>query len=170
MGAATSLIKRLDDERIRYLVVGVWNTAFGYVLFVSLLWLLSPPLRSLASSPLPFVALVGRNYYLVISWIGWVAAVPQSTLTMKYFVFRSRGNALTQIGRAYFVYLPAQILGSVVLWLTVQILLLSPPVGALVTIVVTTVISYIGHKYFTFRTPLEVGEVPPEDLIEDARD
>ena len=68
-----------------------WNTAFGYVLFIVLLALLGGPLHALESSPLPLLALVGVNYYVVIGWIGWVAAVPQSTVTMKYFAFRSKG-------------------------------------------------------------------------------
>ena len=43
---------------------------------------------------------------------------------------------------------------------------LSPQVGQLLTIAVTTIFSYVGHKYFTFKTPLEVGEVPPQELVE----
>ena len=43
---------------------------------------------------------------------------------------------------------------------------LSPQLGQLLTIAVTTIFSYLGHKYFTFKTPLEVGEVPPRELVE----
>lgn len=158
-------LKWLDDERIRYLIVGVWNTAFGYVLFLALLGLLGNPLRALASSSSPVAAFMGRNYYVIIGWIGWVVAVPQSTLAMKYFAFRSKGAVMPQIGRAYFVYLPAQAIGSAILWLTVRVIGLTPQIGALVVIVVTTVFSYLGHKYFTFKTPLEVGEVYDAGLL-----
>lgn len=150
-------------EKVRYLVVGVWNTAFGYVLFLVLLATVGPGLRSLSSSPVWLLALMGRNYYLVASWIGWVVAVPQSTVTMKYLVFRKPGRLVPQIGRAFLIYLPAQGLGSVLLWMFVSLLHLHPAVGALLTIVITTVISYLGHKYFTFRAPIESGGVPPED-------
>ena len=155
----------LHGEKLRYLVVGAWNTLFGYLLFLVLLALLGDPLRSLGSSSSSLLRWIGRDYYVIIGWIGWAVAVPQSTVTMKYLVFRGKGSLVRQIGRAYFVYLPAQGIGSVILWLTVRVLHLSPQVGALVTIAVTTVFSYIGHKYFTFRTPLEVGEVFDADLL-----
>lgn len=156
----------LHGEKIRYLAVGAWNTLFGYLLFLLLLAVLGPPLQALEASSLPLLQWTGHAYYLVIGWIGFLFAVPQSTLTMKYFVFRSRGNVLHEIWRAYFVYLPAQGIGTVVLWFMVQILRMSPPIGSLSTIVVTTVFSYVGHKYFTFRKPLEVGEVYDEELLE----
>lgn len=153
-------------EKIRYLIVGVWNTIFGYLLFLVLLATIGSALHSLADSSSRLLALVGRNYYLVASWIGWIVAVPQSTITMKYLVFRSPGRLLPQIGRAFFIYLPAQALGSVLLWITVRLIGLPPWLGAIVTIGITTVISYLGHKYFTFRLPLEMGEVAEEELLE----
>jgi putative flippase GtrA len=157
---------RQHGEKIRYLAVGAWNTLFGYLLFLFLLAALGPALQTLESSSLPPLQWIGHAYYLVVGWIGWVFAVPQSTVTMKFFVFRSRGNLLHEVWRAYFIYLPAQGLGTVILWFMVQILGMPPPIGALTTIAGTTVFSYIGHKYFTFRKPLEVGEVYDEDLLE----
>jgi hypothetical protein len=151
-------------EKLRYLVVGVWNTALGYVVFLVALKYLGPPLQELSGPGL--AGWISRYYYLVVQWAVWVVLVVNSTVTMKYFAFRSKGHLLHQIGRAYLVYLPAQGLSSAILWLTVKVLGLSPAIGQLVTIVFATVFSYLGHKYFTFRVPLEVGEVPPEDLIE----
>jgi putative flippase GtrA len=141
----------LEDERFRYLLVGGWNTVFGYGLFLLLLALLTDPLRALGSSPAWPLQWIARDYYVVVGWIGWVFAVPQSTLTMKYLVFRSPGHAVPQIGKAYLVYVPTQVIGSVLLWLTVSVFGLTPQIGALATLVITTVASYIGHKYFTFR-------------------
>jgi putative flippase GtrA len=149
-----SLIKNTAQrhaEKIRYLAVGAWNTVFGYGLFLLLLALLTAPLRSLGSSPAWPLQWIARDYYIIVGWIGWVFAVPQSTLTMKHLVFRNRGRAVPQIGKAYLVYIPTQVIGSVLLWLTVSVLGLTPQIGALVTTAVTTVASYIGHKYFTFR-------------------
>jgi hypothetical protein len=152
-------------EKFRYLLVGLGNTAVGYGVFIVLLAMLEEPLGALSSSPWPVVSVIGREYYVLVQWIGWIVCVPLSTLTMKYFAFRTRGHWLHQIGRAYFVYVPAQVLSSLLLWLTVQVAHLSPQIGQLVTIVFATVFSYLGHKYFTFRTPLAVGEVPPEETI-----
>jgi putative flippase GtrA len=152
-------------EKLRYLVVGVWNTLLGYAVFLLALKLFGPAIQALSSKP-GVAGLIGHFYYLVIQWAVWVLMVVNSTVTMKYFAFRSKGRLLHQIGRAYLVYLPAQGISSVILWFTVKVLGLSPGIGQLVTIAIATVFSYLGHKYFTFRTPLEVGEVIPEDMLE----
>jgi putative flippase GtrA len=152
-------------EKMRYLVVGVWNTAFSYALFWTGIHLFAGQVES-ATGVDPKLAAV------IIQWGSWVLAVVQSTVTMKYLAFRSRGHLGKQIVRAYFIYLPAQGLSSVILW--TAMLALSPGLGdrlaavlgQLVAIAVTTVFSYFGHKFFTFRIPLEVGEVPPQDLVE----
>jgi putative flippase GtrA len=115
----------------------------------------------------------GHERYVLLFWASWVVAVVQSTFTLKYFAFRSKGRLLPQLGRAYLVYLPAQAISTVILWAGVQFLTsagltqnLAARVSQLLAVAITTVFSYIGHKYFTFRLPLEVGEVPPEDMIE----
>jgi putative flippase GtrA len=163
-GGTIGKIYDRHGEKMRYLVVGAWNTLLGYVVFLIALKYLGPPLQAMSG---PGIAgWIGRYYYLVVQWAVWVLMVVNSTATMKYFAFRSKGHLLHQIGRAYLVYLPAQGISSVILWFTVKLLGLSPAIGQLVTIVFATVFSYIGHKYFTFRVPLEVGEVVPEEMLD----
>jgi putative flippase GtrA len=152
MSELADKLARLHDvhgEKLRYLIVGVWNTIFNLLVFNLLLLVL------------------GRSMYMVWFWMAWAISVVQSTVTMKYFAFRSKGRLLSQVARAFVVYLPAQGLGTVIMWSSVQVVHLLPQVAQLITIGVTTIFSYLGHKYFTFRTPLEMGEVPPEDMIED---
>lgn len=156
----------LHGEKLRFLIVGVLNTALGYLMFLVLLKLLGTPLSTLAGSSVGWVAAIGHSYYIVVQWVGWAIAVPISTSTMKYFAFHSKGKLLPQVGRAYFVYLPAQGISTVLLWLAVTVLHLSVPLGQLITVFITTIFSYVGHKYFTFKTPLEVGEVPPREMLE----
>ena len=45
---------------------------------------------------------------------------------------------------------------------------LPPQLGALVTTAITMIFSYLGHKYFTFRLPTNVGEVSDEVFEGDA--
>ncbi len=153
-------------DKLRFLIVGACNTALSYLLFLALLVTIGPPVQSLADSSAPLLAQVGHAYYLVVQWLGWVLMVPISTTTMKYFAFRSKGRLRHQIPRAYLIYLPAQGLNSLVLWLTVRIARMPPALGQLVAIGVVAVFSYLGHKYFTFRVPLSVGEVAEEDLMD----
>jgi putative flippase GtrA len=125
----------------------------GYGLFALLLVVLGPAIESLATSSVAAIAAIGHHYYLAAQWISWVLMVPVSTVTMKYFAFRSEGWLLRQVGRAYLIYLPAQGVNTLILWLAVRIAHLTPYVGQLLAIGVTTIMSYLGHKYFTFRTP-----------------
>jgi len=134
-------------EKLRFLIVGGWNTAFSVLLFNALL------------------LVFGHRSYLLLFWTMWVFAVVQSTATMKYFAFRSGGHFWRQVARAYFIYLPALGLSTLLLWSGVTVLHLSPSLAQLITIFFTTIFSYVGHKYFTFRVPLEVGEVPDSELI-----
>lgn len=149
-------------EKIRFLVVGAWNTVFSYLLFAALLYLLGPALRGLSDSSSPVLAWVGAHWYLAVQWLSWIVAVPQSTLTLKYFVFRSRGHMGHEIGRAFFIYLPMQALSSLSLWFFVSIVGMHPLPGQFVTIGLSAVLSYLGHKHFTFRGDrARVSDTPP---------
>jgi putative flippase GtrA len=138
-------------ERLRYLVVGACNTALGYLLFLALLAVAGPAIRNLATSEVAGLSRVGENYYVAVQWLTWLLAVPLGTITLKYFAFRSPGHLPEQIGRSYLVYLPAQGLSSLVLWVAVAVVHLVPQVGQIAAIAAATVFSYLGHKYFTFR-------------------
>jgi putative flippase GtrA len=158
-------IYEVHGEKLRYLVVGVWNTVFSYGLFLLGIRLFATPIEAATHADPKSVA-------LAIQLGAWVFAVMQSTVTMKYFAFRSKGHLGRQILRSYAIYLPAQGLSMVILW--IAMLALTPAlgdrsaaaIGQLFAVFVTTIFSYFGHKFFTFRVPLEVGEVAPQDMVE----
>jgi putative flippase GtrA len=153
---APSNLRSLYDahgEKLRFLIVGGWNSVFSYGLFALLLWLLEPVLAPLAVSSSPALAFIGRNWYVAVQWLSWVLSVPQSTITFKYLVFHGKGHVFSEIGRAFFVYLPLQVLSSLFLKITVSVFGLPPLLGQLLTVSVAAILSYLGHKYFTFRTP-----------------
>jgi len=141
-------------EKLRFVLVGLWNTAFNYALFAVLLYALAPVLGSLTLADSAALQWVGQRYYLVVQWIAWLLSVPQSTLAFKYLAFRSTGPWLNEVGRSFFVYLPVQALSSGLLWLFSAVLGLHPLLGQALTVVVSAVLAYYGHKYFTFRTPV----------------
>ena len=111
---------RLLGEKPRFLVIGAVNTLLGYLLFLALLATLGAWLESVPDSVSSVVTDVADHYYLVVQLVAWVIAVPLSATTMRHFVFRSKGRWLHQVGRAYLVYLPAQAVASVLLWLVVR--------------------------------------------------
>ena len=146
-----------QGEKLRYLIVGVWNTAFGYGLFAVMWLVLGGALTQ---------ALGKSAAAIVVQWSAWFLSVPQSTTTMKYLAFRSKGKLRVQIARAYVIYLPAQLLSMGILWTCTALLHLPVLLGQLITIAVTVIFSYFGHKYFTFRVPLDTSEVVDEKLVE----
>jgi hypothetical protein len=81
-----------------------------------------------------------------------VFSVVLSTSTMKYLVFHSKGKLVTEVLRAYLIYLPAQGISSLILWAGMSFLKLSAPLAQLIAVFIVTIFSYFGHKYFTFRS------------------
>ena len=149
-------------EKLRYFVVGVWNTGISYLGFFLAITFLADPLQAVTGLGFTVVA-------LVLQWAVWSVMVLNSIVMMKYFAFRSKGHLGNQILRGYLVYLPAQGLSFVILWLLMYVFGSTPlvaKVGQAVATAVAVVLGYLGHKYFTFRVPLELGEVPPKEMIE----
>lgn len=133
----------VHGEKVRYLVVGAWNTLLSWVVFALAIWLFSAPLEAATGWSHATVA-------LVIQWSTWVLMVVNSTVMMKYFAFRSPGHLGKQLVRSYFVYLPAQGISSLVLWVAMTVFGFSALVGQALAVLIATIFSYLGHKYFTF--------------------
>ncbi len=87
-------------EKLRFLVVGGWNTLFG----VAVLWVLDQLI------PYDQNSLVQKEIVLVV---GWVVLVTQNFFTFKLLVFRTRGNWLREYGKMYVTYSAAFVVQSV---------------------------------------------------------
>ena len=121
-------------RELRYLVVGGINTLFGYGLGVGLYLALSPML-----------------HILVIGVIGSVIAITFSFTTYKLFVFGTRGHWLREYLRSYVVYGGTGVLGILLIWLLVDGLRLPIWIAQGIAILLTVLVSYLGHARFTFR-------------------
>jgi putative flippase GtrA len=140
---ARALLRRLyDDERIRFVAVGGFNTALGYVLFAGL-YLLSG-------------AQIG---YLACLFIQYGLSVPLAFFLHRRVTFRVRGNdhLVTDFARFCGVYVIALGFNTATLPLLVVSTHLSPLIAQGVVVLVSTVATYFGHKLFSFRR----GDLPP---------
>jgi putative flippase GtrA len=135
-------LKSAQGDKFRFLLAGGINTLFAYALFALGLWILTPAFSFLAMS---------ECSYLLIQWFMWALSVPFSVLTLKYFAFRAKGSYLRQTIRSYAIYLPLQLFASLSLASFSFVLGLHPLIGQLITVFIVALISYLGHKYFTFR-------------------
>ncbi len=139
-------------QLLRYLVVGAWNTLFGYGCFFLLVRLL---LRLLPAQP----ALTAS----IATVLATVTNVSVSFLGYKWFVFRTQGNYLREYRRSMLVYLPTIALSAVAIAPLTSLLRLAPhlktqaPYVAGAALACFNVIaSFFGHKHISFKTKLEI--------------
>jgi putative flippase GtrA len=120
-------------EQVLYLVVGGWNTVFGYGVWALLQALLGD-----------------RLHYLVIVLIAWPIAVLNAYIGYRYVVFRSRGSVLREFPRFSLVYLVTLAVNLVLLPVALNVLPFNIyMVQALLTAIVVGS-SYLSHRYYSF--------------------
>jgi len=125
-------------QKIDYLLIGGWNTVFGYGLFLALYYLLS-----------------ARIHYLILLGICNVLAITNAYIGYKLFVFKTRGNYLREYLRFYLVYGGAIVLNFILLPICVELFRLSPPVAQGGLIFLSVIFSYLGHKNYSFKAPVK---------------
>ncbi len=145
-----SLYDRHGDK-LRFLVVGFWNTMFGF----ATLWALEHLIHYDSGSILQKQAILVLN---------WVIGVTQNFFTFKLLVFRTKGRWMREYLRLCVTYSGTFVVQSVMIQAISAGFGASLFVANLPTTLVVMVLSYLGHKYFTFRTP---EEALAEDLPQD---
>jgi len=129
----------------RYLLVGAWNTLFGYGSFAFFTAVLSPMIP---------------HSYIAASVISSLLNISVSFLGYKWFVFKTRGNYLREWLRCVAVY-SGGILFSV-LTLPILVVLIrhntrfyaqAPYIAGAILTAFMVLYSFVGHKNFSFRTP-----------------
>jgi putative flippase GtrA len=129
----------------RYLLVGAWNTLFGYGSFAFFTAVLSPMIP---------------HSYIAAAVISSLLNISVSFLGYKWFVFKTRGNYLREWLRCVAVY-SGGILFSV-LTLPILVALIrhntrfyaqAPYIAGAILTAFMVLYSFVGHKNFSFRTP-----------------
>jgi putative flippase GtrA len=140
---------------VRYLLVGAWNTLFGYGCFFVIAWLFlkfMPLHPSLAAS---LASLVAAFANITVSFIGY-----------KFFVFKTKNNFLREFARSFLVYLPTLVVNAIAIAPLTAILrrvsphyaTQAPYVAGALLICFTVFISFFGHKHISFRNSLPAHE------------
>jgi len=116
---------------VKFVLVGILNTAIGYGLFFVLSYFL--------------------NYLLAVV-ISHFIGVTNSYLWNKYWTFRTnQKNQLVEFVRFNAVYLVLLGTNLVLLWSLVNLLRFDPRIGQMIVLPITTMISFFGHKYWSFK-------------------
>lgn len=125
----------------RYLVVGVCNTLFAYGSYAGLTALLTNRVA---------------GAYVVASMISIPVNITFTFLCYKWFVFKTVGNYLQEWLRCIVVYGSGSLVGTALLPLFVYALRgmgfgrSSPYVAGAALTAVTAMLSFLGHKKFSF--------------------
>lgn len=123
-------------QKIRFLLVGGFNTVFAYGVFAFLAGLIGLP-------------------YLLALIIQYFITVNVSIFTMRYYVFQSKGNIIKEYTKAWLVYIGMFAFNSAALAFLVEVCRMDELLGQALYLTVSTVLTYLLHKYFSFHKKIK---------------
>jgi len=130
-------ILKLTDTRqfISFSLVGVSNTLVFYAIYLAMLW-------------------VGFSF-VVAATAGTVVGIVNSYVLNKIFTFRNgkkpHGKAIGEKTRFITVYVAQYFINIAVISICVNMLGAPAELAGLPAVGISVVVSYFGHKYWTFR-------------------
>jgi putative flippase GtrA len=135
-------LKTKHQVKVKFVLVGIWNTIFGYGLFclfdTLFAWLLAS--RSAA--------------YMCAMVLAQILGVINAYIFHKYITFKSeaKGKAIiAEFFRFSTTYLVTFCLSLILLPTLVEINHIHPKIAAAIIIIICAVISYFSHSMFSFR-------------------
>ena len=139
-----SLVDLLAKHRvkIKFVLVGIWNTIFGYSVFCLLDAL--------------FLNIFATRYiaYMSAMVLGQVIAIINAYIFHKYVTFKSRVRGremIIEFFRFSMTYAVIFCLNLILLPIFVEIFHITPKISAAILILICTAISYLGHSRFSFK-------------------
>jgi putative flippase GtrA len=137
-----SALKTKHHVKIKFVLVGIWNTIFGYGIFclfdTFFAWLISS--RSAV--------------YMCAMVLAQIMGVINAYIFHKYITFKSeaKGKAIiAEIFRFSTTYVVTFCMSLILLPTLVEIGHIRPKIAAAIIILICSVISYFGHSIFSFK-------------------
>lgn len=135
----------------RYLLVGLWNTVFGYSVYALLTAMLTPRIS---------------YAYILAGVIANLLSITNAFFGYKLFIFKTKGNYLKEWLRCLLVYSGGIALGTVLLPLTVFVIrhftrvdAAAPYIAGALLMSVNVIVSFVGHKRFSFESSPDAAPV-----------
>ena len=122
------------NQKIRYLLVGAFNTGVGYLLGVFFYHILKRYLHIVE------IGLLTNFICISISFVAY-----------KLWVFKTVGNWTVEYFRCFLVYGFSGVISIIFLYLLVDVLAVNIWFAQALAISITIVISYIQHNKYTFK-------------------
>ena len=133
-GAFARLLRTANRKEVRYLIVGGWNTLFGWAVFVAL--------------QLGVGATIG---YMAVLVIAQIISIVNAYLCYRWLVFRVQGSWWLDFFRFSTVYWIVFGINVVALPVLVSVIGMNVIVAQTLFLIVTVIASYIAHNRFSFR-------------------
>jgi putative flippase GtrA len=130
--------------KVKFVLVGIWNTIFGYLVFCLLDTLFS------------YLFLKRYIAYMSAMVLGQILAVVNAYIFHKYITFKSRAKGkeiIQEFIRFNATYVVIFCLSLVLLPFFVEVFHITPKIAAAMVILICTIISYLGHSIFSFKLP-----------------
>jgi putative flippase GtrA len=115
----------------RFIFVGVLNTIVGYGAYFILIYL--------------------NIYYILALLISSVIGITHSFIWNKKWTFKSKGDVRKESIRFISVYGIAFLINLVILALFVEKFMLNPKIAQVFALGIVTLVSFFGHKHWSFR-------------------
>ena len=129
------MIKNNDIKKqgIKYLITGCWNTLFGIAVYAGL------------------IKLFGERYYLPLVVLSNIISITNAYICYKIFVFKTKGNIFKEYVKCYTVYGVSMLCSIVLMYIFVDLFKINAIASNIVITLLLTIISFFGHKYFSFN-------------------
>jgi putative flippase GtrA len=134
--------KRKHATKIRFIIVGVWNTIFGYAAYVCFNYIFS------------FLFTKRLWVYMTAAVLSNILAITNAYIFHKFITFKSpvRGlGIIFELCRFFTTYLFSFIIGLIILPILVEICHIDPIAAGAIQISFTAIISYVCHTRFSFK-------------------
>jgi putative flippase GtrA len=141
-----TLRRLVRDERVAFLIVGGINTVIGFGLYAALtVWVFHD-------------VYLGYTLSLVVSY---AIAILVAFVLYRRFVFRVTGHVVRDFLRFIAVYAVSISINLVALPVLVELVGIPPILAQAIILVITTIVSFVGHRSFSFRRAAPTGPQPP---------
>lgn len=122
------------NEKLRFILVGGYNSVFSYGVFFTLNHLLQNSL-----------------HYLFILTITHLISISNSFFNFRFFVFQSRGNVAKEYAKVFTVYLGYFACNSIMLFILKELLNINILLAQLICMITLAIATYFVHKKFSFK-------------------
>lgn len=130
------MLKKLNINHVKYIISGLWNTIFSYLIFVIL------------------YKYSGIDNIFLVLCLSQVIGITNAYLVYKIFVFKTKKNIVKEYLKFYVVYGATLVFNFIFIFILVDILNFSPILSQAIIAFFVALLGFIGHNFFTFQKRL----------------